>query len=87
MATFLLSLATIFFLSGNPVPNRSKICVVAPQRQVYTSNQAVKPVLKFQSPALGTKFFWLRLQHLEVFGPGSRTIWSKKSEKKLVLFV
>ena len=34
--------------------------------------------LKLQAPAPspGIQFFWLRLQHLEVFGSGSRTIWS-----------
>jgi len=47
--------------------------------------KAVEPVLKFQAPASGIEIFWLRLQYLEAFGSGSgsRTVWSKKSEKTL----
>jgi len=48
--------------------------------------RGVEPVLKFQAaaPNPGIWIFWLRirLQHLEVFGSGSGTIWSKKIRKK-----
>jgi len=51
--------------------------------------KAVEPVLKFQATDPGIQFFWLQFQHLEAFGSvcSSRTIWSKKSEKNIVLFV
>jgi len=42
------------------------------------TSRSVAPVLKFQAlaPAPSIKLFWLRLQHLEHFGSGSRTVWS-----------
>ena len=51
--------------------------------------RAVAAVLEFQAPvpASNIKIFWPRLQHLEIFISGSRTIWSEKQKKNIVLFV
>jgi len=53
------------------------------------TTRAVEPELKFQAPAPGPgiQFFWHRLQHLEVFDSGSRTIWSKKQKKHCIICI
>jgi len=51
-------------------------------RRIPYLSRAVEPVPKFQAP--GIWFFWFWLQYLEIFGSGSRTIWSKKQKKHCV---
>jgi len=43
--------------------------------------RAMEPELKFQAtaPASGIEILWYRIQHPEVFGSGSRMIWSIKN--------
>jgi len=63
------------------VRHRAMITPASPLR-----NKAVESALMFQAPAPGINSkFWL--QHLEAFGSGFRTIWSKQSEKNIKLFV
>jgi len=51
------------------------ICGLQQNKLVKLKFQA--PELKFQAPAPGIQFLWLRIQHVEVFGSGSTVIFVK----------
>jgi len=73
---------TLFLMMTSPCS--STVVRPIPKWAKWAAARAVEPVLKFRAPTLAPSFylFWLqlRLQHLKIFGSGSRKVWSKKQK-------